>query len=332
MKVFVTGSSGFIGSFLCEALDKAGHEVYCLTRTIKKFKEYSIKGIPILGELSPHRPNSWIYEVPKDIDVVIHLAGIVHSFKPKDFYLQNAEATRVLISDLKSHNPELRFVLVSSLAASGPSQLNHKKKEEDQELPVSHYGRSKLEAESYLQNLAPSSWTKVVIRPPVVIGPRDPAMLDVFKMVNSGLILISGIDGMRKKYSFVSVYDLVGAIEKIIVRPFQSKWEVFFLAYQRSFTFGELIDEISSLCNRKKVIRFYLPLFLIRFVAWSAYFLAKVFPINFRLTPDKTKELSPSAWEVDANKSVLNLEFTYTDDLKNSLKQAFTDYQSRDWL
>ncbi|MFZ8934549.1 MAG: NAD-dependent epimerase/dehydratase family protein [Bacteriovoracaceae bacterium] len=332
MKIFVTGSSGFIGSFLCESLNKAGHEVYCLTRTIEKFKRFSIKGIPIVGELSTSAPNSWIYEVPKDIDVVVHLAGIVHSYKPADFYKVNAEATRILVDDLKSHNPHLKFILISSLAASGPSQKGIKKKENDQEGPVSHYGKSKLAAESYLQNLGKDSWKKVVVRPPVVIGPRDPAMLEVFKMVKSGLVLISGTDGLTKRYSFVSVHDLVAGIQRITEQEIKSNWDIFFFAHHKSFSFDELIKEISSIFNEKKFYKLFLPYFFIHIVAWCAYIVSKFFPLDFRLTPDKTRELIPSCWEVDSEKSIIELGTDYKDSLQVSLKKAFTDYQDRSWL
>jgi nucleoside-diphosphate-sugar epimerase len=332
MKIFVTGSSGFIGSFLCESLNKAGHEIYCLTRTIEKFKRFSIKGIPIVGELSTTTPNKWIYEVPKDIDVVIHLAGIVHSYRPRDFYQINAEATRVLIEDLKNHNSHLKFILVSSLAASGPSQRGIKKKEYDQEGPVSHYGKSKLAAESYLQNIGQSSWTKIVVRPPVVIGPRDPAMLEVFKMVKSGLVLVSGTDGLTKRYSFVSVYDLVDGVKRIIEQNLKTKWDIYFFAHRKSFTFDELINEIGFIFNEKRFYKLFLPYFLIRIVAWCAYIISRFFHLEFRLTPDKTRELIPCSWEVDSEKSILELGTDYKDNLKESLRKAYTDYQQRSWL
>ena len=76
MKILVTGSTGFVGSHLCQLLDKSGHEVYALVRNPSKAKEFNIPGHHIKGDLSSF---DWVATLPDDLDAVVHTAGIVHS-------------------------------------------------------------------------------------------------------------------------------------------------------------------------------------------------------------------------------------------------------------
>ncbi len=179
MKVLVTGATGFVGSHLCDLLTKNNHQVFALVRNPTKAKEFGVPGVHLQGDLSSFE---WINDLPKDLDAVVHTAGIVHSFDSKDFYDVNATATKALIEALASFDG-LKFTLVSSQAAGGPSPKSNPAKE-DANAAVSDYGRSKRLAEEYVA-CAPKSWSVSVVRPPMVIGPRDPAVLDIFKMVKS---------------------------------------------------------------------------------------------------------------------------------------------------
>ena len=81
-KVLVTGASGFVGSHLCETLSKQGYEVYGLIRNPKS-QDYSFTVIK--GDLSLKSIQSWINELPEDLDTAIHTAGVVHSFSKEVF-------------------------------------------------------------------------------------------------------------------------------------------------------------------------------------------------------------------------------------------------------
>jgi dihydroflavonol-4-reductase len=118
MKVLVTGATGFIGSYLTEALLRRGHEVTCLVRR--------------------HSDRRWIEHLDLDFiecdlsDVkscadrldgfhyVYHLAGRTKAVSETDFFRANADGTLSLLNALAAAGPPLkRFVYVSSLPASG---------------------------------------------------------------------------------------------------------------------------------------------------------------------------------------------------------------------
>ena len=97
MKILVTGATGFVGSHLCDLLEKNGHQVWSLARSQKKVKEFNVPGTIVEGSLDPNTPPSWIASLPNDLDAVIHTAGIVHSFNPKEFYQINTQIVELFL-------------------------------------------------------------------------------------------------------------------------------------------------------------------------------------------------------------------------------------------
>ncbi len=318
MKVFVTGATGFVGSHLCRKLKTLGHDVYGLVRNDKKLQDEGLELISIKGSLNHSQSNDWIDELPTDLDCVIHVAGIVHSFNEDDFTKINKLATKQLINDLNKKYTQLNFIFISSLAAAGPGVKNEKMPL----TPVSDYGRSKKDAESLLNE----TWSNTIIRPPMIIGPGDPAILDIYKMVKSKIILTAGANALHNRYSFVCVYDLVDAIIKAMNKR-RSGVEDYFISHHRIITFEEIIDEISSCMG---ILPLYLPMPL-GFLKMIANLL-KWLPFDFRLTPDKINELAEPSWICENDKSIEKLKVTYEWDLKETIKITFDDYLKRKWI
>ena len=331
MKVLVTGATGFVGSHLCDLLKSQGHEVYSLVRSPNKAKEFNTPGVHISGSLSSDLENPWIKELPKDLDAVIHTAGIVHSMNVEDFYKINSSCTKRLILDLKERYSILKFTLISSAAASGPSTRESSINEKSVESPVSEYGKSKLLAETYVKNESPSTWSLNVIRPPMVIGPRDSAVLDVFKMINSRFIVTAGLDGLNNKYSFICVYDLVDCISRTLDSN-NENFEVYFGSYPTEITLGELYAELKISMKKSFVINLKIPAPLIRIIGNLIGLISKIVTINIRLTPDKVNELLPKAWVCNSKKSEQQLKMKYEWDLKRTISETLKDYKQRGWI
>ena len=331
MKILITGASGFVGSHLCERLIKEGHEVFALVRNPAKLTiEKSDKLTLIKGDLDSDSL-TWVTRLPIDLDTCIHTAGIVHSYVNDEFFRVNTVGTEHLVNSLKLRyaDSKFHFVLISSLAGSGPSIGNDKRDETDMDLPVSVYGQSKKEAEVSLSKLAPSSWNLSVIRPPMVIGPRDSAVLDIFKMVKGRVIILPGRNSRSKLYSFVCVFDLVETITQVSL---QKKPGIYFSAHPQTVTFEELILEIKKQFKGSFLLYLPLPLFLVRLVAACLNFIYRIRPHNLRLTPDKYHELAALNWTCNGNKSERELGQTYNYDLERTITITLLDYKARKWL
>ncbi len=325
MKVLVTGATGFVGSHLCDLLAQRNHSVYALARERQKFERWKVPGQLVLGCLESERPHPWVEALPADLDAVVHVAGVVHSFRAGVFEQVNVFATRRLIQDLKGHYPRLRFVLVSSQAAVGPSK--EKLDEECVCRPVSAYGRSKQLAEECLAREAPDSWEKVVIRPPMVIGPRDPAMVDFFKMVGRGLVLVPGWEGLKKEYSFVGAYDLVDCLVKALETP-AAKNQTFFVCYPEALTLAKLVAAAAVLMQKTPLV-FPIPMPLLAGMAHLFKGLHRTFGFDPRLTPDKLHDLRPCAWCISSEKSERLLGMQYQWGLDRTVEVALEDYRRR---
>jgi len=146
MKVFLTGGSGFLGSFVAEQLTGEGHTVRALVRP--RSDKRALEKLPRV-EFAPgaiEDPAS-LGPALDGVDAVVHVAGIVKARKPADFFAVNTQGTRNLLDAAVARGGLRRFVYVSSLAAVGPSADGTPVPDDAEPRPVTHYGRSKLEAE-----------------------------------------------------------------------------------------------------------------------------------------------------------------------------------------
>ena len=113
------------------------------------------------------------------VRLVLHLAGTLKAATPAGFAAVNVDGTARLIAALAAAAPQAHVVLVSSLAAAGPSlDGTGSARPPDATAPVSWYGASKRGGELAVV-AGRSPWT--ILRPPVVYGPGDAATRLLFR-------------------------------------------------------------------------------------------------------------------------------------------------------
>jgi hypothetical protein len=105
----------------------------------------------------------------------------------------NAEGVaRLAAACARTPSSPRRFLLVSSLAAAGPSRRGLPVREEDVPRPVSRYGLSKLMGERAAIRTLPASIPLTIVRPPAVYGPYDRGILAFFAAAARGILLRLG--------------------------------------------------------------------------------------------------------------------------------------------
>lgn len=202
MKILVTGATGFIGNHLVHRLVRDGHTVVALVRD--RVKARSLPAVELLeGDLS-------LFENPRTVlpacDIVVHLAGVVAADTLADYERYNFTAVKHLVAclDRQTWKPK-RLLFASSLAAAGPSTTPLS--ESDACAPIEAYGKSKLDAERFLQH-APFPTTS--FRPGVVFGHGDQATITLFKLAKNRIGFRPA--GVNPALSYIDVDDLVEAI------------------------------------------------------------------------------------------------------------------------
>lgn len=188
-RVLVTGGTGFVGRHLLPRLLESGARVTCLTRATSRTRHLPEDVAVARADLST---GQGLAEALAGQDVVIHMAALLFGLGWQDYLRANALAARVIVNALgrvEGGGPA-RFVLVSSLAASGPSARPPGVADDVLPAPVSAYGWSKLLVEQILGRALGERL--VTLRPPVIYGSGDRGLLPVFKGAARGLAVSPG--------------------------------------------------------------------------------------------------------------------------------------------
>lgn len=202
MKILVTGAAGFIGTHLCHYLVQhiPGLQIVALVRPGRS-TDHLDRNISIVRDAMTD-PQT-LADCLSNVDTVFHLAGVTAARDAAGYLVGNRRSTAVLVQALRHASGIRRVVHVSSLAAAGPCALAPGLDGTEMPRPVSWYGRSKLLAEEVVQTLD-THWT--IIRPPVVYGPRDQALLPLFRAAYHGVVPLPC--GGRAPLSIVHVRDV----------------------------------------------------------------------------------------------------------------------------
>ena len=220
MRIFITGGSGFIGSYLRDELSERGHEVIA----------------PEHGQLDLTKDGMEESVLREKPQVIIHLAGIKDQKfceDPKNYevaYAINVTASKRLAE--ASNRLGCLFVFLSTDFVFDGKEGNYA--EEDTPCPASVYGKLKLEVEEYLKK---SCRRYLICRTSGVYGLyRGKESFIDYVLVN----LAAG----KKVVAYANiincptlVYDLCGFIGKIL-----SNWE-------------SLANGIYHVCGDEKVSR-----------------------------------------------------------------------------
>ncbi|MGZ6124136.1 MAG: NAD-dependent epimerase/dehydratase family protein, partial [Myxococcales bacterium] len=226
------------------------------------------------------------------VDAVVHVAGIVKARRPADFFEVNTQGTKNLLEAAAGRGVG-RFVYVSSLAAVGPSADGTPVPDDAEPRPVTHYGRSKLEAERAV--LAAKDRLHVtVMRPPLIYGPRDRETLAFFTSVRNGVLPMTG-DGLNT-LSVVYVADCAAAIVRALTKDGAESGRTYFVEDGSVYVWREALAQIESALGRRVFVRFGMPMGVVKMAAAATQLWGKVTNTAQMLTLDKVNELTQPHW------------------------------------
>lgn len=323
MLALVTGGQGFIGSHLCARLLQAGHQVRVLARPGSDLGNLAGLEVSVVrGDLTR---DEGLAAAVEGADQVFHLAGALKAFSPEELLVVNRDGTRRLTEACRRHAPDLRrFVLVSSLAAAGPSPDGAPLEERAEPRPLTWYGQSKLAAE---REVLASGLPAVILRPPVVFGPRDRDVLSYFKIAQRGWLPLPG--RAERRYSLIYAPDLAEGI--LVAGLAEVPAQAVFNLTSGAVSWLELGQRILTALDRPgRVLR--LPEAAIRLAGHGADWLARLRGKPEIFSSQKVIEMLADGWVASPDKAARLLGWTAPTPLDQALAATVRWYRTHGWL
>ena len=321
MILLITGSTGVVGrNLLLQAMQDASwsHIILPVRSREKFFRQLEKEKIVFDADrlhLCDVEKNEWHLPSLKP-DVVLHCAGLTFSRARENYFETNVEGTLNLFKKLPD---TARFFVLSSQAAGGPTPAKIEKRNRTHEdKPVSWYGASKLAMEKKLLEL--SAERVLILRPPMILGPRDTATLPLFKMAQSPVRMKPGF--ATKEYSWIDVGDLCRAI----LTAAKADWRIlperlYFLSSNQTITDRELL-KTAAMAVGTRGITLPLPHMAIQLLSMLVDKIPALHQPLQSLGRDRVKEILPRRWIVDGSDFQRDFDWQPTTTLQESLQEA----------
>ena len=190
-RVFITGATGFLGSYLAKKLQAEGHQVTASGRNPTKAEEFKSLGIEFIA-LDLSQKESF-KNLQTNYDWVFHCAALSSPWGSyQDFYKANVLATENILEHFKNNQKMERLVYVSSpsVYTELKDKLNIKEDSPLPEINLNHYIKTKklceIMVDKYVRDY---NMPVITIRPQGIIGPGDPSIFPrLLKIAQKGIL------------------------------------------------------------------------------------------------------------------------------------------------
>lgn len=327
VKILVTGASGFLGSHIAEQLAMEGHAVRLLLRATSSRR--FLTGFSFEEAMGDVTDPSSLSAAVEGVDAVVHTAGLIKARNEAEFFAVNAEGTANLIAAAEQAAQTLkRFIYVSSLAADGPSEDGLPRPSDAPARPVSAYGRSKLAGERMVRESAIAS-RAVIFRPPVIYGPRDPALVPFFRLARMRVAPL--LMGGHNRISIVYVEDVSRAILKATTAEADVGGKTYCPEDGEAHTWRDLLAAVEEAVGRR-ALRISAP----RWAFTGAALASEGFGFAARravtLTRDKVREMAQRHWVCSSEELRGDLCWSPDVDIREGARRTAEWYRWEGWI
>lgn len=225
MKILLTGSSGFIGS-------------YFINRFAGKYE---------IATFSFLKDNLDTLDLT-NIDAIIHLSALVHQMggAEKEAYEKVNVTQTIALAKKAKESGVKHFVFMSTVKVYG-EETNNTYKEDTICKPEDDYGKSKLKAENTLLKMEDDRFKVSIVRTPIVYGYGVKANIkNLVNLISKISVLPFG--DMKNRRSMVYIGNLSYLINEIIQ---QHQSGIFLASDDEPVSTTQLIEYIASALGKK---------------------------------------------------------------------------------
>lgn len=256
MRICVTGSAGFVGSWICEKALAAGHEVVGIDNLTSKVN-YTPKEV----EFHNLDLNDDIKNVLSNVDAVVHAAAYAelrHNWENKEerdkLFKNNEIATRSVLEQM----PNVPIIFLSTAAVYGSSSNNgktHALTEDDANPAVveSPYAASKLACEAYIAAWSHKRKTPwYALRLVNQIGPRTHrgVIVDFLRMIKEKKHIHAADNGKQRK-NWVDVQDTADAIIQLLNNVNKTPSGIYTVTSAERWSWRDIVDVMYKMHEEK---------------------------------------------------------------------------------
>ena len=240
IKIGVTGSEGFIGSYLINAINKLGIDYESFDRN-----KYNLLNTESLEPFV------------KDKDIIFHLAG---KNKGSNFELigNNVLCTSNILEAIKMYNRNCKVIFSSSFQVYKPTKVIVPVSESYSLEPKSAYGLSKMFAEKIIEFYSKNYGIKsIIVRMSNVYGlgckPYYNSVISTFidLLHKNNPLSIHGSG--KQARDFININDVIDAFIKLINYDNFSNFEIFNICSGKLTSLNEIVDILKVIKPNIKV-------------------------------------------------------------------------------
>ena len=240
-KVFITGSTGFVGSEIIKLLINEDYKIYALVRN--KGKLLSDKNIiEVEGDIL----NPQTYEdILKECDILINLIGIIREFPKKNITFHNLHVKSVENLLKISKNSKIKKII--HMSANGARKD-----------AVTIYHKTKYQGEQLVKN---SGICYTVFKASVIYGPNDEFINMLAGFMSKAPVFSYFGDG-KQLLQPVSVEEIAEIFVKSISNKITDN-QTYTICGNRVLTYKEILQLILKIKNTKKIL-LPVPIFIVK--------------------------------------------------------------------